>query len=368
MNKCDQNNCIVNLSNSFLKRFGVVPFHESNSMIDELIKDKKKIVVLLFDGCGKSIINAHLSERSAFKSHILSQMSATFPPTTVASTNALLSGRFPSENGWMAWSQYFSSIDRNVNVFPNVDSQTQEKISDKNTMQECGSYKTICELINEKNHREMAFDIKEYPIDKDGPKSLRQLFRIVKDKARSSDETFVYAYWTKPDAIIHEHGVMSYRTRHYVRKLSRVVDRFAKKNPQLTIIVIADHGLIDVEYLDMHEHPDLMSLEIRPFSFEKRAANFFVEKKNHEMFKTLFNRYYGKYFELYTKKEVVEQELFGPNPMSSLSQSFLGDFLAVSIGNKSLTDYADDHLLLGHHGGSTLDEFLIYINYFSSSK
>lgn len=367
MNKCDHSNSIVNLANSILARFDVEPFHSTNKKVDELIKNKKKIVVLLFDGLGKYLIDTHLNETSNLKNHIIGEMTSTFPPTTVAATNGFLSGRFPSETGWMAWSQYFSSINQNVNVFPNVDSQTQESIGEENIMRKVGDYKSIVDLINEKHGKQIAFDIKQHPIDDRGPKTLRQFFKKAKVAANSSEETFTYSYWTKPDGIIHKCGVKSKRVNRYIKRIDRMVGKFVKKNENLTVLVIADHGLIDVEYLHMHDHIDLLSLESRPLSFEKRAANFYVEKKYQPLFKKLFNQYYSEYFELYTKEEVIENEIFGPNPMSPLAKSFLGDFLAVAISNKSLSDYYEDHYLKGHHGGSTLEEFQIYINYFGGS-
>lgn len=367
MNKCDHNNSIVNLANSILARFKVKPFHKTNEKVDELIKDKKKIVVLLFDGLGKNIIDAHLNESSNLRTHIIGEMTATFPPTTVASTNGFLSGRYPSETGWMAWSQYFSSIDQNVNVFPNVNSQTHKSIGEEKIMQKVGNYKSIAELINEKHGKEIAFDIKQFPIDKGGPKSLKQLFKKAKDAANKSDETFTYMYWSKPDEIIHKLGTKSKFAKWYINRIDRMVGRFVKKNKNLTVLVIADHGMVDVEYLHMQDHIDLLSLETRPLSFEKRAANFFVDKKYHNLFKKLFNQYYGQYFELYSKEEVISNELFGPNPMSPLAESFLGDFLAVSTTNKSLSDYYEDHYLKAHHGGSTKEEYQIYINYFGGT-
>ncbi len=368
MNKCDQKNSIVNLSNSILKRFGVQHFHATNPLVDSLIKGKKKIIVLLFDGLGKNIIDLHLSTKDNLKKHIIGEMSATFPPTTVASTNGFLSGKFPSENGWMAWSQYFASIDQNVNVFPNVNSQTQQSIGEENIMRKVGNYPSIIELINKKHGKEIAFDLKRYQIDEKGPKTLQKLFKMVKKSAESSEETFTYGYWTEPDSLIHRRGTKSKRVHAYIKKIDRMVGRFAQKNDDFTILVIADHGMVDVEYLKMHDHLDLLSLETRPFSFEKRAANFYVEKKYHLLFKKLFNQYYGQYFKLFTKEEVIANELFGPNPISELSHSFLGDFLAVSTSNKSLLDYHENHLLKAHHGGSTLEEYQIYINYFEGKK
>jgi predicted AlkP superfamily pyrophosphatase or phosphodiesterase len=364
MNKCDRKNSIVNLANSILKRFHIEPFHETNKIIDELIKDKKKVVVLLFDGLGKYLVDTHLNETSNLKKHIVSQMDSTFPPTTVAATNGFLSARFPSENGWMAWSQYFKSIDQNINVFPNVNSQSLKLIEGENIMRRVGDYKSIVDLINENYELEIAFDIKEYPIDKNGPKNLSQLFKKVKKAANSNEETFTYGYWTKPDSLIHHYGVRSKIVHNYIKKIDKMVGRFAKHNKNLTILVIADHGLVDVEYLDMHEHLDLLSLETRPFSFEKRAANFYVDKKYHELFKKLFNDYYSEHYELLTKDEVIKEEIFGPNPMSELAKSFLGDFLAIAKDKMTLTDYYEEHRHKAHHGGSTKEEREIYINYF----
>ncbi len=117
MNKPNYKNSIVNFSNSIIKHFGATPFHSSIPEVDKFLEGKKKVVLFLFDGMGKYVIEKHLPEDSFLRKHTFHYMTSTFPPTTVAATDALLSAKFPSETGWLGWTQYFSEVDKNVNMF-----------------------------------------------------------------------------------------------------------------------------------------------------------------------------------------------------------------------------------------------------------
>ena len=44
-------------------------------------------------------------------------MEAVYPPTTVAATTALLSGKYPIETGWLGWTQYFRKSNLYVEMF-----------------------------------------------------------------------------------------------------------------------------------------------------------------------------------------------------------------------------------------------------------
>ena len=59
----DYNNCIANLPNSILKKFGAEPAGDSLPLADKYLeKDYKNIVLLLLDGMGISILERHLKE------------------------------------------------------------------------------------------------------------------------------------------------------------------------------------------------------------------------------------------------------------------------------------------------------------------
>lgn len=113
----DYINTIVNLSNSILKRFGAPLFHNSIKEIDQILEGHKKICVLLFDGLGTYIQNKHLSKSSIIRKNFFLKLSSTYPPTTVAATTGLLSGRFPIETGWLGWGVYIKEYAATVSCF-----------------------------------------------------------------------------------------------------------------------------------------------------------------------------------------------------------------------------------------------------------
>src|SRR5574344_1435340 len=142
---------IVNFSNSILKRFGVKPFHNTIPEIDTLIKNKKKICVVLLDGNGEAIQNRTLNKDDSIIKNRYMLMSSTFPPTTVAATTALLSGKYPCETGWIGWTTYVDGLNQVVEMFTSRDYITKKKVSINNVCFGLYPFKSIFELIKEKN-------------------------------------------------------------------------------------------------------------------------------------------------------------------------------------------------------------------------
>ena len=148
--KPNTKNCLVNLSCSILKKFNVEPVHETIKDVDDLLRFSNKIVLLLFDGMGKTQIDKHLNEGAFLSCFKLKEIDSVFPPTTVAATNSLLAGKFPIETGWLGWSSYFKKHDRILNMFTGVDSYTFEMV-DSNAAPEAVGYKNIVQQIKGKN-------------------------------------------------------------------------------------------------------------------------------------------------------------------------------------------------------------------------
>ena len=361
MYKFNPENSITNFSNSILKRFNAPTHHSTISKVDEILKDKKKVVVFLFDGMGDYVLKTHLSEDSFLRKHIVHQMDATFPPTTVASTNSFLSGKFPIENGWIGWSQYFKELNRNVAVFWNTDDDTDEYLGPTQYIQKYASYKRIDQQINEANKKNIAKCMFGYPIDKTD-KRVRFLNKFVARafaSASSKDESFVYAYWNCPDSKMHVEGLTSKKVTNNIKKIQKLLRSYANRYKDVTALVIADHGLIDVNYQIIDEHPDLANLLKRNPSLEARTVNFFVKDGKKDEFEQLFKKYYGKDFELYSKEEVVINEMFGKGTPHRHFDEFVGDYVAVSVSKASLIMHDDPYKLKAHHAGGTKEEFLI---------
>ena len=353
---------LVTFSNSLLKHFGVTPFHQTEEVVDNVLGNHQKVAVILFDGMGQNIVRKHLKYNSFIRQHYLCTINSTFPPTTTAATTAFLTGKYPIETGWLSWAQYFEQYQRNIILFKNVDYNSEEKVAPDNIANNELPTKTILELISEKNKDVHTFDIKRYPINKKGPKSLLGLELAIHKTLRKQKKCLAYFYFDSPDREMHRFGINSLRIHHYIKRIDRMMQRVCKNNPDTAFITFADHGHINVKYLDICEHDDLYSLLRCPLSFEKRTPTFFVKEGALDQFKELFNKYYGKHFVLMSKKEVLDDQLFGEGETNEKIKAFIGDFVATSKDEYCL--YASKEMkhmdfFKGHHAGNTKEEMLI---------
>ena len=100
----DYNNCLVNLANSVLKKFGAETTAATLPLADTVLAGNyKNVVVLLLDALGISILEKHLKPEGFFRSHLAGAFNSVYPPTTVAATTSVLSGAYPDEHGWLGW-------------------------------------------------------------------------------------------------------------------------------------------------------------------------------------------------------------------------------------------------------------------------
>ena len=363
MNNYNDHN-LITFSNSLLKHFGVKTFHQSEPEVDAILKGHKKVVVMLFDGMGQNIIKMHLKENSFMRQHFLCTINSTFPPTTTAATTAFLTGKYPIETGWMAWAQYFEKYQKNIILFKNVDYNNEQKVEPENIAHTELPIKTIFKLIKEKNQDVPVFDVKRWPIDEDGPKSLKDFERRINKSIKDIDQCLGYFYFDSPDREMHQYGINAFRIHRYVKRINRMIERLADKNPDTIFFAFADHGHINVKYLDICEHNDLYSLIKPPVSFEKRTPTFFVKEDKKEEFKNLFNKYYGNHFLLMSKEEALESRIFGEGIINFKAIPFIGDYVATSKDEYCLfasKEMARMDYFKGHHAGNTKEEMLIDI-------
>ena len=364
---------LINLSNSILKHFGVTPFHDTIPEIDEQLKGYKKVVAVLFDGMGQNIVRKHLKEDSFIRSHYVTTINSTYPPTTAAATTAFLTGKYPIETGWLGWAEYFKDYGRNIILFRSIDFNTGElliKEGEPHIVEKYFPIKYVFDLINEADNNARAFNISRYPVQPDGPKSLLHtgVAKLTKT-LRNNDECFIYFYWDSPDIEMHETGINSRETHYQVHKAQRFLKKVFKKNPDTLFICLADHGHINVKYFDICEHDDIYSLLSAPVSLEKRTPFFFVKDGEKEKFAELFNKYYGEYFELLTKEEALKIKLFGEGKPAPGVEDVIGDFIAISkreYGIYASKELVHADIFPGHHAGGTDEERLIDISIFKN--
>ena len=128
MNLPDYDNCLVNLSNSILKKFGAETNAKTLPLADRYLEGEyTNVVLLILDAMGISILEKHLKEDGFFRSHLAGSFDSVYPPTTVAATTSVMSGEYPDEHGWLGWDIYYPALGKNVTVFTNSDQLTEKE-------------------------------------------------------------------------------------------------------------------------------------------------------------------------------------------------------------------------------------------------
>ena len=364
----DEKKNLVNLSNSILKHFGIAPNHETLKELDDILakKENKKVMLFLFDGLGTYIEDLHLKEKHAIIKNRAIEITSVFPPTTVAATTALLSSKYPCETGWLGWSQYFPSIDHTVDMFSGRDSFTREVILPHpgNTYL---PYESIIEQIGKLDNT-YSNRINPSRVEENGAKNIKEFFKMADIEIQKGEKTFIYAYWHDPDHTLHHKGVNSYKVHRIIKKINRKLSRFVKKHPDVFIITLADHGLVDTVRCFLDDHPDLYELMINDDFLDSRASFFRIKdvKENGKKFEELFKKYYQDDFDLYTKQEVIDNHFFGLGTLHPLFTSLLGDYLAISKSDKRFDcPKKGGSRSIANHAGGLKEERMIYVSIFN---
>lgn len=348
---------ILNLSCSILQHYGIKPKHPTLYSIDRLLaKNPKHVVLILLDGLGMNILESNLYYNDFLRRNLTAEYSSVFPPTTTASTTTLLSGLSPIEHGWLGWDVYFEQEDKTVTCFDNFIRGTKEPAADYHIAGKYLPYKDIITAINEAG---TAKANKIFPFGPDAPKDLQEWIDAIRKSTKTNETTFTYAYWENPDHMLHAKGTRSNDVKKYIEELNQEMAYLCQECKDTTFIITADHGHKDViNHYICDDYPDIRDMLIRETSIEPRAISFFVKPECVKEFPRIFNDYFGNDYVLFTKEEIMQNQLFGPGfPNDNLTG--IGDYIAAAYGSNTLYWKRNNKDFKSHHAGLSKEEISI---------
>lgn len=350
-------NCLTNLANSILKYFDIKTYHETLEILDKVLKENnsKNVVVILYDGLGARIIDKVLGEKNFFNDNKLCEIDSVFPSTTAAATTTVMSGLNPSEHGWIGWNVYLKEIDKTVTLFLNEEKETKNKIKGFHAGYDLMSYKRIPDLVSEKGYKGYYVS----PFGEYKYNTLEEMNEIIENICKEDGKKYIYAYHDEPDYSMHEYGTDSDVVKDIMKKIEESTKKLCDNLNDTTVIIIADHGHINVEKIDLKKHKKLYDTLIRTTSIDSRCTAFFIDKEKEDVFKKEFENNYLDDFILLTKEEVLNNELFGDGSYNKHFKDAIGDYLAVAKTNKYFSDDDDDFIFKSHHAGITEDEIKV---------
>lgn len=355
----DKENTLVNLSNSILNFFNIPTFHPTLKKVDEILAKtkKEKIALVLFDGFGKVIADYYKNDIPYIYSHKKFEFLSIFPPTTVAATTTVTTGLYPYENGHVGWTQYFKKHSAPINVFSSNDKREHSKIY-PSVQQNILKPTYIWELLNASQKVNAtsisSFLFKNHFKEDDFDKFFEEADKLIKT------HDFVYVYSSNPDHLLHDNGRFNNTIKENLIYLESKLKILVEENKDTLFLLVADHGFMDVEEISIKEHEDFFDTLAKPFFvIEGSFASFFV--KNKEKFKELANKYYGEYFYIYSKEELLNNGLLGEGNKHPNLDETLGDYFLISKDKYTFYDADEPIGFKGGHAGGNKCERELYL-------
>ena len=356
--KINYNECITNLSCSIRRYFGLEYKHNTLDYVDKLLDEKKpkNVILMLFDGMGANILDRTLNEKNFLIKNKYKNITSVFPTTTTAVTTSVLTGLNPKEHGWLGWNMYVAPINKTITLFMDFE-KGKEKIC--NEFIEIKSKLEIPNIVDEINNIENFSALKLYPFGSERYTNLDEMISLIEKETLKVGKKFIYAYDDEPDSTMHDFGPDSNEVKLLIQERNDKIEKLCNNLKDSIIFIIADHGQIKVDNIQLEDYPNIFSLLERTTSIENRAVSFKIKDGYHKEFEKLFDKEFGKYFNLMTKDEIINNDFFGPGEAHDWFESAIGDYIAIANESNKAILTVGNSPLYSMHGGNSNDEVYV---------
>lgn len=356
----DYENSILGIPNSILKHFGAKTHHATLPVLDErLSRGYKNVVLLVLDGMGLVILKAHAPDGFLMRNYV-SPLNSLYPCTTSSMLTTFETGLTPIEHGWLGWSLYFEEIGKCVDVFSGNESGTNRPAAERNIVTESIGYNNLFTQIREVNRTIECCSVS--PFGDYRCNTNESICNQIETLCKTGGRRYIYAYYSQPDMDMHFSGCYSERAKADMVLFEKQIEQLSEQLTDTILIVTADHGMIDIKSLLIEDYPDIGEcLAVRP-TREPRCLSFFVKPEFKEIFPERWNAQFGNDFLLMTGTEAYDKGVFGKGTPHKYAKSYLGDYVAIAIGNLALWYRFENGKTLkfkAGHAGLTPDEMIV---------
>lgn len=366
---------IVDLVRYIYNNFGANLMLDSkkSAILDKYIKFKNKVIFILVDGLGYYKIK-ELAENSILRQNLKRGIQTVNPTSTACVLSSIASAKYPSEHGILGWWQYLR--DKNISYcpLPFVERKTGINLKEKNiNVKDVFKFDSILNKLDTTVNVSMPREIISSEFSKmfsgnnsntHGFYSIREGFTNISKKIMQNSTSFSYFYIDGLDETSHMYGTKSVEVQSIITEIEAGLEKLKSQNDDLTIILTADHGQIDmVNMMYLNQNNDYTKFFYALPIIDTRMISFFVKEECKKEFEDLFIKEFGKDVILLTKDEINKFNLFGKESLTDNTLNNLGEYVAIVVNNKFMVcdtiNLEDELNTKGNHSGLTKEETTI---------
>jgi len=365
---------IVNLMASIMQAFGAEnPTYPPLRGLPATALGRRNVVLLVIDGLGHDNLLAVYSD-GVLARHLRERITSVFPATTATAVTTFLCGTAPQQHGITGWFTYFRELGSPLTVLPyrlrgggGAPAVPARKLFD---------HVPIFDLLRARCHailpdRIVHSDFNTAHQGAARPHSYASLGRmfdaIVQIVRTQGERNYVYAYWPELDRLAHERGIGSDEATAHVAQIdaafAALLDRIA--GTDTTIIVTADHGLIDSrpeQRIELDRHPELAGALRLPLCGESRAAYCYVHAERRTEFLDYVRSRLAEHADAIPSDYFVDVGYFGLGTPHPELRERVGDYVLLMKRNATIKDWLpgeERYAHIGAHGGLSAQELYV---------
>lgn len=371
-----KNGSIVNLMSSISRFLGNKSRYEPLEILkpDEL-SETKNIVLFVIDGLGYEYLIRQ--GNSLFSENLRGKVTSVFPSTTAASITTFVTGLAPQQHAITGWFIHLKELGIVSAILPFKPRNggvcfSQTKVRAKKIFNQPSFFEKIKASSYVVTHKTLVKSDYTRATTRGAKKvqyaRLAGCFREIKKIIFSSNRRkFIYAYWSEFDHLCHEHGTKSQEVVNHFKELNEKLATFLKsiQGTNTTIIITADHGLIDTDkskIIELKQHPELVETLTLPLCGEPRVAYCYVRPFKTKQFENYIAKYLANSCELYKSEDLIAKNYFGLFEPDKNLFDRVGDYVLLMKNNYIIKDFVlgeTERFHIGNHGGISQEEIFV---------
>ncbi|MBW6451588.1 MAG: alkaline phosphatase family protein [DPANN group archaeon] len=368
-------NLMSSISNNFEQKH---EYKELPSLTSEELKRSHNVILLVIDGLGYEFLKKQ--KESYLFENLRTNITSTFISTTACANTAFNVGYPPQQHGLTGWDINLKEVGSITTILPFVPLFGKESLDKSNFKMEDiidmpsfhKNFNAKCFALINKKLASSQFTKNTYKDMKIIPTAsytdtFTKLKKIINTK--SNKRKFVHAYINDFDSYSHNYGINSRTVKELFLDLDKKIKTFSKqiKDTNTKLIIVADHGLIDVEIdkqIWVENIEGLSECLTIPLTGESRLRYCFVRPHKVKDFERIMKTKLSKYCWCYKGEELIKQNLYGLGKPNKKIFDRVGDYVLIMKDNYLLNDKLANfekpkRSLKSHHGGVSPDEMLV---------